>query len=485
MSVKRFLEEAERFIKIKSVTYSGNEELASYIETWMESRGFEVKNQLVTHSFSDLSKRQFNVIGILGDPLVDQKIKTGLLLLNHLDTVDPGDSSHWKVTEKNPFQMTVKEDYVFGLGAVSGKLDFLCKMIAAQKFRNRKLKMPLYLVGVCGGEHSFFGSSYLLKSCALNPQWVLVGHPTQLKPCTQGRGFLFGQLQFRFPVIERGARGFNRKFKIRANVVTDHPSFPSPGQNSIDQLIDFLNLCHENGFDMKFSYLRGGVSIAQLPAHAEVEAFLTSHQLEDFKRFFKECSQSDKFKEQFELELCGLGESGIAFLPEKIFENLISIKETLLEINELGEGVTISGGHFFYEPGKMNWDLIASVKDENQFETILSRLKKAIQEVSEDHPQLILNLELIKKVPPFSLDGSQKLLSLVSESLKEVGLPTQDEEYSSYSQAGIFNQQDYETLIFGCGEIKGNLHCSNERVKLEALEKAIVFYEDLIQRVCV
>src|SRR5688572_22695929 len=99
MSTKRLIDEAKKIIKINSVSSNGNEEIMNYLLTLMQDRGLKTQVQHVMHSNEDLSKRQFNVIGILGDPLVDRKIRKGLLLNTHLDTVSPGVLTNWTETQ--------------------------------------------------------------------------------------------------------------------------------------------------------------------------------------------------------------------------------------------------------------------------------------------------------------------------------------------------------------------------------------------------
>ena len=151
-------------IRFNSVTANGDEELANYCHSLLQERGFKANLQQVTHSVDDFSKRQFNVIGILGDPLVDKKIRKGLLLSTHLDTVSPGLPENWVETGGDPFAATIKDGKIYGLGAAEAKLDFLCKLHAAAKFREKKLRMPIYLVGTCGEEAGMFGARYLIKA---------------------------------------------------------------------------------------------------------------------------------------------------------------------------------------------------------------------------------------------------------------------------------------------------------------------------------
>ena len=115
--MKRLFEEAKRMIRINSETSRGNEEIANYVQSLLHDRGLKTQLQQVTHSLEGVSKRQFNVIGILGDPLVDRKIRKGLLLNTHLDTVSPGRAENWTATSGDPYSAVISENRIYGLGS--------------------------------------------------------------------------------------------------------------------------------------------------------------------------------------------------------------------------------------------------------------------------------------------------------------------------------------------------------------------------------
>lgn len=232
--MKRILEDARKMIRINSVTANGNEELANFVHGMMHERGLKAQLQMVTHSQDELSKRQFNVIGILGDPLVDRKIRKGLLLNTHLDTVGPGLPENWTETGGDPFAATIKDGKIFGLGSADVKLDFLCKLRAVEKFREKKLKMPVYLVGTCGEELGMFGAKYLIKSGALNPKFVLVGEPSDLKVVYAHKCLSLFRVTVGYQQVERDARGYNRQsiFMLSGSRRTAHIRISGPTRST-------------------------------------------------------------------------------------------------------------------------------------------------------------------------------------------------------------------------------------------------------------
>src|SRR4051812_35221710 len=317
--MKRFLEEARRMIRINSISANGNEEIANYVAALMQDRGLKTHLQHVTHSNESISKRQFNVVGVLGDPLSDRKIRKGLLLNTHLDTVSSGITENWTETGADPFAATIKEGRIFGLGSADVKLDFLCKLHAVEKFREKKLKNPIYLVGTCGEEIGMFGVKYLIKSLSLNPRFVLVGEPSELKVVYAHKCLNLYRVSIGYQLVERDARGFNRRIDLHSFGKSAHGSYPHLGTNAVLQAVDFLRETTESGFELRFTKLEGGDTVNKVPDRASAEFYLTSHQFEDFKRFFRERVRAKGQEKAFRVELGGLGDMGVRFLPDGLF----------------------------------------------------------------------------------------------------------------------------------------------------------------------
>src|SRR3990172_11741352 len=100
--MRRLLEQARRMIRLNSESPQGTEALVNFLVPQLQDAGLMTQVQQVFHSQEGVSKRQYNVIGILGDPLVERKIRRGLLLLTHLDTARPGLSRRWTATGGDP-----------------------------------------------------------------------------------------------------------------------------------------------------------------------------------------------------------------------------------------------------------------------------------------------------------------------------------------------------------------------------------------------
>lgn len=491
--MKRFLEEAKRMIRINSETAHGNEELANFVSGLMQERGLKTQMQQVTHSLEDVSKRQFNVIGVLGDPLVDRKIRKGLLLNTHLDTVSPGLPENWTETGNDPFAATIKDGKIFGLGSADVKLDFLCKLHAVGKFRERKIKMPIYLVGTCGEEMGMFGAKYLIKSLALNPKYVVVGEPSSLSVVHAHKCLNLFRVTIGYQQIERDARGFNRRIDFHAFGRSAHGSYPHLGVNAVQSGMDFLRGATERGFEFRFTRFDGGDTVNKVPDKAFSQFYLTSHQFEDFKRFFRENSKLGDGR-TFRVELGGIGDSGVRFLPDALFPCIQdvmgffgSISNDFLKVTD----ESYNPSHSTVNLGKMKQGLGAitmhfdlRLLPDLVPEEIEKHIQKGIQTIAAKYPSLNIGVVRERMNPGLNMTLENELSRICKGAMEEAGLEPKFAKKATSTEAAQYFAAGYEAVVFGPGRSEGNSHSPNEHNLLEHLEKATAFYEKLIEKAC-
>lgn len=483
-----FAEIARRVIRLSSITRDGNEELVNYLSILMQNMGLKVNVQQVTHAQDGLSKRQFNILGTLGDPLVDKKIFKGLLLHSHLDTTPPGLPTWWNQGGASALDLRIAEGKLTGLGVCDSKLDFLCKILAVQKLSDRKLKWPIYLVGSCGEKEGMFGCKYLIQSNALNPRWVMVGKPTGLRLCSRHRAHSVFEVELGYQIVERGSRGFNRRVLLTAEGKKTSSAFSSQGIDAINRLLNFLKSATDHGFEIKLTRLLGGDSVSQVADRAETEIFLTSHQLEDFKRFFREMETKSTPEDRLNIELGGVGDSGIRFLPDSLFSCVWDIVKDLgdfcqktaqdpqtsyLHINSIVQEPTRNRLIFDFRP--------ALGTDRPKAE---ASLQEVFQKVLQRFPHMIIKLVKRHESPEFASDAESEWLKTAQTVAKNTNLDPQPTEEVFSSEASFYAQRGFNTLVFGPGNAKTGLGSPGESASLVDFEKAIRFYEGLIEKVC-
>lgn len=492
--MSRLLEDAKKMIKINSVTTNGNEELANFVVNLLEDRGLKASMQQVTHSVDTISKRQFNVIGIMGDSLVDKKTRKGLLLNTHLDTVSPGRAENWTETGGDPFAATIKEGRIYGLGTADVKIDFLCKLAAVAKFREKKLKMPIYLVGSCGEEMGMFGTKYLIKSGALNPKFVVIGEPSELKVVYAHKCLSIFKVSLGYQQVERDARGFNRRVDLHSMGKSAHSSYPHLGNNAIHQALDFIRDAADNGFEIRFTQLDGGETINKVPDRAMLQFYLTSHQFEDFKRYFREKVRADGKEREFRAELGGLGDTGVKFLPDALFPAIVELVQFFRSMAKKFESTvddsynpafsTINFGQLKQKPGAVDMHFDFRLLPDGALERAEKEIQDGVEAISARYPSLNVKAVRERMNPGLNMTMDHELIQVCRDALDAAGIPAEFMKKATSTEAAQFFQAGYESIVFGPGLSMGNSHSPNEYNLIDQIEKATLFYTKLIERVC-
>src|SRR5205085_11288622 len=112
----------------------------------------------------------------------------GVLLVTHLDTVPAGPG--W---ETDPWTLTEKDGFLYGLGVADVKLDALCKAEAVRRLRGRACARPFWLLGTFGEEVGLRGARHFAESDLfeeIRPRQVLCGEPSKLELISAHKGYV-------------------------------------------------------------------------------------------------------------------------------------------------------------------------------------------------------------------------------------------------------------------------------------------------------
>lgn len=468
MNHRRRVEEFRRIVRMNSTLTQGNEEVANYAASLMKMRGLTTQLQWVSHSQDEISKRQFNAIGTLGDPLVDRKTKRGLLLLSPLDTTLPGVVQHWTKNSGDPFELNESEGHCTGLGVLQGKLDFLAKLTALEKLREKKIKTPVYLVGTCGFQQSFLGAKYLMKSLMVNPKWVLAYSPTQNRVSSAQKLQFQLKVQIGFQTVEKDARGYHRRVDLFVVGKAAHPSTQDRGKNAILLLTSFLEDLRQAGFDYRLTRFQSGTDLNRIPDQAYGQFFLTNHLFEDFKRFFRDKTQNADKEKNFRVELGGLGDSGVTFLPKEVTDCVFRVShsfeqegQTLVQINQRDRVIELRFNMFF----DSNCD--ASEK--------VTSIKSIISETASHHPVLTID-STVERVNPVT----ESELSEFGKNVVSISGKSSQNFVSLPNEASVYLSGGFDAISYGAGSVDDGLCGPEETLLLKDWEDSVSFYEKLI-----
>ncbi len=476
MSFQKFQEHAKRILGIPSHAESGNEELARYYESLMHDLGMKTRLQPVNHSSDDLSKRQVNLIGFTGDPLVDRTTRRGCLFVNPLD-VSTGNLPHlWTATQGNPQAPIVTAQGIVGAGAVQGKLDFLCRIFAATELVDKRLRNPIYLAGTCGSHHGMMGTRFLIESLAVNPKEVYTFAPTRLQISKEAPGQLVYRVDLDSPMRERDARGYNRSLTITAFGLGVDFATPCDAINAFDLLMDLLLSAAEQGFDFQWSLLETKSASGTNPDLASAQISLTSFQLEDFKQFLRNRIGSEDQERFYRVDFSGITEAGTRFIPGEIIEVILELdhewKSFVADLNRLPNP---------------RFELPESIG------TLVRVSRRSPAKVAvgfelrflPEHDPVVIDQAWKERVKRISVKYERFHLSVLREHLVPgMAAPQAGSEWNTnyLSDAGLFHKARFPVSIIGSGSVQDFPKGPNEAVRWADLEQAIQVYRDLMVR---
>jgi len=117
-------------------------------------------------------------------------------------------------------------------------------------------------------------------------------------------------------------------------------------------------------------------------------------------------------------------------------------------------------------------------------EKVDSIVRDGIKAISARYPSLNVAWVKERMNPGLDMPVDHELLNICKTSMEEVGLEPAFAKKATSTEASQYFQAGYPAVIVGPGKSQGNSHSPNENNILEQLEKAIDFYERVIEKVC-
>ncbi|NBU20039.1 M20/M25/M40 family metallo-hydrolase, partial [bacterium] len=248
------------------------------------------------------------------------------------------------------------------------------------------------------------------------------------------------------------------------------------------------------GFEMRFTQFQGGDTVNKVPDHAYVQFFLTSHQFEDFKRFFRETTKSEGKEKNFRVEYGGIVDSGVKFLPDPLYSCLIDIVEY---INALSQDLankkdesydpafsTVNFGKLKQRLGGIDLNFDLRLLPEISPKDVEAQIKTRVQEMTSKYPNLNVNVVLERMNPGLNMQQNDEWVGICRDAMGLVGIPAHFSKKATSTEASQYFSAGYPAVVFGAGRSQGNSHSPNEHNLMDQMEKSIAFYEEVIKRVC-
>lgn len=377
------------------------------------------------------------------------------LLQTHLDTVNPGPFQAWKKTGFNPFDATIVDGNIYGLGAADAKLDFLCKLKALSQYAGREdFKLPPVLVGTFGEQTGMAGAMRMIRKNLVAPRFALVGEPTNMQLVNATKGFACVEIRVPFSAAEIQYR---QDHNLRESTSTQtqmfigkaaHSGRPESGESAIVKMLEYLDQLPDGVAIMEID---GGTNYNTIPSHAILE-----------------------------IDISPIS-SPVSTQIKKIYE---AIKKLEIEFKKVRD-VTFDPPH-----STLNIGLVRTFEDhvllmgncrippavtQSVYMTWMDGLKNKCDEIGVQFRVLDYKKPVRTPEESIFLRGGLSLLREMKLADRPMGQPTTNE-------SSLFARLGADCLCFGPGVREGNIHTPDEHVKIQDLQTATEFYGQMIER---
>lgn len=445
-----FIENCRKLISIESTPDHGNFDAAQWLAELCRKKGLHV--ELQEEILGDTKHAN-----IIARP-VEQRADAEFLMQTHLDTVDPGPFQLWTQTGQNPFDATIRDQKIYGLGTAETKLDFLCKLEAIGQFADRKnWKLPPVLVGTFGEESGMQGALKLIRKNKISAKMALIGEPSDLKVILAAKGIVSVEIRIPFSKEEIDYR---KEHNLRESTSTQsklfigkpaHSATPQLGDSAINKMMEHLLQLPE---EVSVMEIDGGTNFNTVPAHALLEIDMVAPAPSPIAP--KICNI---FRAVKELEVEFKKYQDRDFTPTHPTLNIGMIRT-------FEDHVMISGNC-----------RLPPVITQEIYEAWMGRLQRICEENDS-----VFRINDYKK--PFRVSESSMLVRACLDELRAMDLPAQTATQASTNEASIFSRVGIECVCFGPGKKEENVHTPQENVALEDLRRATEFYKRMIERFC-
>ncbi|MEQ1722442.1 MAG: M20/M25/M40 family metallo-hydrolase [Pseudobdellovibrio sp.] len=447
-----FVDTCRKLISLDSSPTSSTVELVDYLAKLATDAGLNVE---IIHEIQN-GITQANII------VRTEKFTPGnneFLLQTHLDTVDPGNFSLWKNNDFNPYDAVIEDGKIFGLGAAEVKLDFLCKLNALKNLKDKKFNsLKPVLIGTFGEETGMQGALKLIRKNKINAKYALIGEASDLKIIQAAKGFAV--VEIRIPITEH-----ERKYKIsrdQAESATTqtklfsgksaHSSTPHLGDNAVQKMLEFLQKMPEN---IVLVEADGGTRFNMIPSQSMVELEMVSH-IEDLSlvklnKIYRILQEVENDMKQFQ---------DAEFEP-----NFSTLSVGIIRTSE--DSLMLGG----------SCRILPNITQE-KYETWMNKIQKVCEECGA-------GFRITDYKRPFRTNDNSVLIRTAQSILESMNLDSKCKTLASTNEASLFTRLNIECICIGAGVREGNVHTPTEHVKIEDLEKATHFYEQMVERFCI
>lgn len=438
-----FVESCRELIKVDSSPGHGSDDVVELAARMCQERGFDV----VVEKEVFAGVPQANLIARppgVGRPSAE------FMLQGRLDTHDPGPYPMWTKTDHNPFDAHIIDGRMHGLGAASGKLDFLCKLEAMSGFSDVKnWRLPPVLTATFGSATGMSGALKIIRKNMVSARLALISEPTDLRLVTAAQGV--AQVEIMLPFSDEESK-YREEHDLRESTTTQSRLFHGRGgdEDAISKMLASLEHLPEGVVIMEID---GGQSATSRAGHAFLE-----------------------------IETARVA-GGMAAKIRKIVARISALAQEFLQHTDhdfnpphpqLGIGIIRTRPDGVQIGGVC---MIPPVISQTVYEGWMENLRQVCAEQGG-------TFRVLDYKKPFRTANESILVKGGLDELRAMGLFDRTISQNSANEASLFSRTGVDCVCFGPGLREGNVQTPEESISINDLYQATEFYRRMLGRFC-
>ena len=455
----------QELLKRSTVLGDSASETIAYLMDLLYYGEFQIFEQVASTEDFDY----INLVGIKGQATQEPP----LWLVSNLSTGGLPVPSNWESTGGNPYAPTVDEEHgmLYGLGAASGKVDLLLKLLAASRFRSEELIRPIYVVAMLGDEgrstgiRSLLGMAHTVGGCAL------LGAPTNLNIWTEHPGVLAFDVAIHRRVRHRRMPPTRGIFELEITGATSHAQVRELGDDALEKARDTITRLREAG-DIRILSIQAGGHGIQVPGSCKLCVATGYDDLPPLPEGVTSRPMPDGAVVPFPIDdMVGAWFDATAESIEKISPLLrsgawgdLAQPPVLSHIGSLdSERDAIHGSLLFWTPPGVSTQEIA--------ETVAGALERRLAREEE----LEGAIRVIQDRKALSPTADSKFLAATKDALRDIDIPPSVSQGYVTTDAGLLMEAGVQALAFGPGTGVNTIYRDNESMPVAHIEACYRF----------
>lgn len=465
---------------------SGGAEATAFLMDLLYFGDFSVLEQVS----SGQSFERINLIGRKGprqgSPLV--------LVANMSTSVEPV-PSHWNTLDGEYLNARRWHDRLYGLGANTGKVDVVLKILAGSRYRSEELTRPLYIVALSGEEADGSGARAIVESLGGPDGKAVVHAPTDMRLWTDHPGCISLRLTLNRKIRHRRMPPHAGFFEIRVQGRSAHalaPDVLDPGDptravdDALARGLEVLDQLRYRG-DVRVLSIEGGEAANRVPGRCVLRVATS---------FDTMPSLSYPGGPSVEASPIADG-TALPFPIDRLFGAWLTGRDAGLSAIEsrLGHMRNAAAAR----PPRCSWTgCVTSDRDAItgsimlwtgpgiDVDDICERFAQAVQVSLVGQDEIEVQIDVVQERPAFSgSEGSEAFLDSVRSAMRQADVRPEVGAGAFTTDAGLFRAHGFDTVVFGPGGPLEALYRDDESIALGRLEQTTAFYTNLIRAHCV